>query len=169
MRMRGPIDETDPPDLKAIRAEMQVRHPRRDGTAKRPFRPDREDWDTEHVYIHGALIHEGSQYGGADHVARWLYAYGYRAGGGLKEALDALDDYQHAIGTQPCVLAKLKRPEPAAGATACDLCGLTHLPEGGCPRCATEFASIEAACRAGSLAAGADPLAAEQNDEAGDE
>ncbi|MFY0539946.1 hypothetical protein [Nannocystis pusilla] len=80
------------------------------------------DHEIEHVYIHGALIHEGSHYMVADHVARWLYAYGYRAGGGLKEALDALDDYTRAIGTPPCVLARLKRPEPEKSAIRCSSC-----------------------------------------------
>lgn len=97
-RYRGAIDESDPPELHAVRAELRVTNPRRDGTATRPYRADRQDWDTEHVFLGDVLLHEGSQYGVADHVARWLYEHGYRAGAGPTTADKALDDYSRACG-----------------------------------------------------------------------
>lgn len=113
-RLREMLDEADSPELHAILAEMKVMHPlkeRRVTKVPPPKRmgPQRPHFDTEVIYLHnGDVDHyltSGNYYGVAHHVARWLHAYGYRAGMGINAADLALDAYTLDCGTCPRMLA----------------------------------------------------------------
>jgi len=105
-RLREMLDEKDSAELHAIRAEIKVRHPRKE-RSERGEKPGL-DMDTEALYLRDGEVDRhltsGSYYGFADHVTRWLHAYGYRAGMGVRAADIALDAYALDCGVGPSML-----------------------------------------------------------------
>ncbi len=81
-RLREAIDENDGEDIRAVFADLKVRHPRKERAERGEKNKPGLDHDTEIVYLHDGKIDHyltaGSYYGVVDHVARWLHAYGYR-------------------------------------------------------------------------------------------
>jgi len=75
-------------EIRAVLAELKTQHPRRERAARIDYR-----------------LTAGSYYGVVDHVARWLHAYGYRAGMGVRAADMALDAYALDCGVAPHHLA----------------------------------------------------------------
>lgn len=113
-RLREMLDEADSPELHAILAEMKVMHPLKERRMTKVPPPkrmgsQRPHFDTEVIYLHdGDIDHyltSGSYYGVAHHVTRWLHAFGYRAGMGIKAADLALDAYTLDCGMCPRMLA----------------------------------------------------------------
>ena len=79
----GPPIDSDP-DLAAIAAEL---------VTERVPNPPRGYAVVENIVIDGCTIHDSSQYGFADVVARWLFKHGYRAGQGAVAAYEATERY----------------------------------------------------------------------------
>lgn len=107
-RLREMLDEKDSTELHAIRAEIKVRHPRKERSERGEKNKPGLDMDTEALYLRDGEIDRhltsGSYYGFADHVTRWLHAYGYRAGMGVRAADLALDAYALDCGVGPSML-----------------------------------------------------------------
>lgn len=107
-RLREMLDEKDSAELHAIRAEIKVRHPRKERSERGEKNKPGLDMETEVLYLRDGEVDRhltsGSYYGFADHVARWLHAYGYRAGMGVRAADIALDAYALDCGVGPSML-----------------------------------------------------------------
>lgn len=110
-RNRQPIDDQDPPELRAIFAELTVRHPRKEAAKRGETPKEGYDDNTEVVFLGGEYLTRGSQYGFVNHVARWLYTYDYRAGQGLEVADLAIEVYTADCGCAPHLLvaARIER------------------------------------------------------------